>query len=502
MIQRSPAEAAAQEHDLIVIGGGIYGACLTLEAARRGLRPLLLERGDFGEATSWNSLRLLHGGLRYLQTFDLRRYWESVAERRWFCRTFPELVRPQECLMPLYGQGLKRPLIFGAALLIDDLLSRHRNVGVDRAGHLGRGRVLSVEDTIARFPLVDRRGLRGAGLWYDAGMVSSQRVLIEILRWACSLGATALNYVKAVELVKRKARIVGVRACDVIEGRTYRFTSGAVCNCAGPWSAELAADFDRPRPELFRPSLAFNVMLDRQPPSTSAVAVTPRRQGVHSPVFFVYPAFGRLLAGTVHLPWTGGTEQPAPREEDLEAFLADLNAALPGLDARREHVLRVFAGLLPATAPGRARLAVRPTIWDHAQSGGPLGLVSVAGVKFTTARLVAERTLRALGDGFGRLPVKEDARRPSSASGIDFDHPGASPFDAVSVRAMRRIVEEEAVVTIDDLLFRRTNWAIVERNLDGLRTRVAEALEWRGQTSPARQADGPSAPVRVQEIPA
>src|SRR5262245_12098444 len=120
MIRREPNAATQIQYDVIIIGGGIYGACMLLEAYRLGLRALLMERDDFGGATSWNSLRILHGGLRYLQTFDLPRFRQSVRERKWFCKNFPEYIRPLPCLMPLYGQGLKRPFILRTALAIND----------------------------------------------------------------------------------------------------------------------------------------------------------------------------------------------------------------------------------------------------------------------------------------------------------------------------------------------------------------------------------------------
>jgi glycerol-3-phosphate dehydrogenase len=483
VIARDPGAAATRDHDLVIVGGGIYGACLALEAAFRGLRPLLLERGDFGEATTWNSLRILHGGLRYLQTFDLQRFRESVRERRWFCRSFPELVQPQECVMPLYGEGLKRPFVFAAALLVNDLLSSDRNVGVSSARRLERGRVLNVAETVSRFPLVDRSGLRGAGLWYDARMLSSQRILIEILHWACSLGATALNYVEATGLVTHGTGTHAVHARDTIDGRSYTFASRAVCNCAGPWSTTLAATFDRPTPQLFIPSLAFNVLLDCVPPCTSAVAVAPRRPDeAAGPVYFLYPAFGRLLAGTVHVPWNGKNEDaPRPTEEQIQQFLTDLNAAVPGLNARPEQISGVLSGLLPATKKGTAHLSVRPAIWDHGRQGGPQGLVSVSGVKFTTARLVAEKTLALLADRMGWPRERRETQRPPSVNGIDLHHLCPSVFGPEEAAVLKQIVKDESIMTIDDLIFRRTNWAIGERDLGALRRRVSEATGWSGE---------------------
>ena len=483
MIRRDPDAAGGHEHDLIVVGGGIYGACLTLEAARRGLRPLLLERGDFGEATSWNSLRILHGGFRYLPRHDLQRFRQSVHERRWFCRTFPELVRPLECLMPLYGEGLKRPFLFGPALWLNDRLSSRRNRGVRPDRHLPGGRLLGVDETIQRFPSVIRQGLRGAGLWYDAAMINSQRILIEILRWACSLGATVLNYVEAVALEQHGGQVRGIRARDLVDGTDRLFAARVVCNCAGPWSAELAARFDRPVPALFRPSLAFNLLLDRDPPSAAAVAVAPRRSsgGTREPVYFLTPGFGRVVAGTVHLPWHGGIDRAQPGEEAIQRFLTDLNTAIPDLAVGREHVIRVFAGLLPATEHGSERLAARPLVWDHGCDGGPRGLVSVSGVKFTTARLVAEQTLRVLQPRLGALPPPGEGDRPEQVGGIDFDCAPASTFSPEQVQALTAIVRDEAVMSVDDLLLRRTSWGITACDVDGVRHRVIAALGWKGE---------------------
>ncbi|RPH57928.1 FAD-dependent oxidoreductase, partial [bacterium] len=164
VIDRDPDDAAAGSSDLLVIGGGMYGAVLALEAARRGISTLLLERGDFGRETTWSSLRILHGGLRYLQRLDLPRFRESVGERRWFLRCFPDLVEPLPCLMPLHdpprGGRLRRPGIFRFALRVNDLLARERA--------LPPGRLLSAAETVELFPGVDRAGLRGGALWYDA----------------------------------------------------------------------------------------------------------------------------------------------------------------------------------------------------------------------------------------------------------------------------------------------------------------------------------------------
>ncbi len=150
--ERALEALAAERYDLVIVGGGIYGVMVSLEAVRRGLHPLLLERSDFGAATSHNSLRIVHGGLRDLQRVDLRRYYECVQERRWFLQNFPDLVEPLPCLMPLYGQGLRRPWVFRVGLMLNAALSLRRNVGVAPSLRLPSGGMLSREETSAIFP--------------------------------------------------------------------------------------------------------------------------------------------------------------------------------------------------------------------------------------------------------------------------------------------------------------------------------------------------------------
>ncbi|MGH7544421.1 MAG: FAD-dependent oxidoreductase [Gemmatimonadota bacterium] len=449
MIGRDPVGAADGHHDLAVIGGGIYGISLALEATRRGLRPVLLERGDFGGGTTWNNLRIVHGGLRHLQRLDLRGARESMRERSWYLRTFPKLVRPLACLMPLYGHGLRRPLVLRAALGVNEALSADNRI-------LPAGRVLGPRETVERFPGVEADGLRGAALWYDAAMPDSPRLLIEMARWASVGGATLLNYVEATELLQPGGRVEGVRGVDALTGDALEFRADVVVNCAGPWSRRVAARLDRDIEELFRPSLAFNVLLDRAPLAEVALAVEPPRPG--SRTYFLSPWKGRVLAGTYHAPRPGGLADGPPEREWVRRFLEDLNAALPALELDESDLLRTFWGLLPVATPGTCRLTLREVIRDHGAMGGPAGLFSVSGVKFTTARKVAERVLERI---YGSSSPPEPSAPPPSPALLWEDFESVLRSDPVAARrVVDRVVEEEAVVALDDLLLRRTDWGL------------------------------------------
>ena len=476
-IHRDPAAAADRTFDLIVVGGGIYGVCVALESARRGLRPLLLERDDFGGATSWGSLRIVHGGLRYLQSLDLRRFRESVGERRWFLRNFPDLVRPLACLMPLYRTGSRKPWMLRAALGLNDLLALDRNRGLQPDQHLGGGRMVTPRRTIELFPMVDRQGLTGGGVWADAVMLSSERLLIELARWACGCGATALNYVEARDLVIEKGRVGGIEALDRVRDRAVRFRSDRVVNCAGPWCRSLATRLSGDIPHLFHPSLAFNLLLDRAPVAEAAVAVTPRRPG--APTYFVLPWKGRVFAGTSHWPWDRGVDRIEPSQEQLEVFLNDLNSAIPGLQVGAVDVLRVYSGIMPTSREGASKPASRPVFIRHDDHGGPKGLFSISGVKYTTARLVAQESIDRIAPEAPRRPL---ARRIPRDGGLGLD------LDAVRALIGRdehrlaahleAVVQDESVVHLDDLLLRRGDWGGDPGALADIAAHLCDLLPW------------------------
>jgi glycerol-3-phosphate dehydrogenase len=458
-LSRDPASAAHEPYDAVIIGGGIYGAMMSLVASLQGIRTLLVEQGDFGGETSYNSLRILHGGLRYLQTLDLPRFFESVGERHWFLRTFPDLTESLPCLMPLYGKGARRVPVLKVALALNDSLSRDRNQGVRPDRHLANGSVVSVAEVREHFSQVDTAGLQGGAAWYDGSMPDSQRIMVEILRWAVHEGATVLNYVEATELLKEFQGVAGIRAVDRLTGETYDYQATTVINAAGPWCRELAAQFDQDIPDLFKASIAWNALIDRPALSTHALAIAPKKPGART--YFLRPWKGRLLAGTIHDTWTASVQtRPMPNKAQINSCIEDLNQAIPGLGLSDREVLRIFSGLLPAAEAGTEKLAKREVIYEH-KSDGLKGLYSISGVKFTTARLVAEKTLRR---AFGKnrpIPSKEPNVMPPDGIGVQrgsVDYYWTpSPGDTTWLDKLRPLVADEAVCHLDDLVLRRTS---------------------------------------------
>lgn len=373
--------------ELVVIGGGVQGAATALMAAEAGRRVVLLEAGRFGGATSAAWFGILHGGLRYLQSLDIARLRASAAERRWWLARFPEATRTQPFLMPLYGAGLKRPAAFRAAFLAEAALTPGLRRGI------APGRVLSAAET-AKDPLVRPEGLRGGALWEEAVERAPGALLGSLIAAARAAGAECREGVSAARLIVEGGRVAGV---ETGEGAALR--APVVIDAAGPWAGRLAAEAgDVEARELFRPALGFNLVLDRPGPAGPALSVAPPGGG---PMLFLRSGSdGRLFAGTWYVPAAPASAPSAPVAAPaaaVAAFIEALNAACPGLDAAPGHVLAAPAGLLPAAASEGTDLLDRDILRDHGRAGGTQGLFTAIGVKFTTARRLAARVLRAAG---------------------------------------------------------------------------------------------------------
>lgn len=459
IIKRNPEAASQEKFDLIVIGGGIYGVMLALEAGLRDRSVLLLEKSDFGAATSYNSLRVIHGGLRDLQTLNLRRYWEFGRERRWFLEHFPDLVERLPVLVPLYQRGLLRTSLFRLAFGLDRVLLPRRDRELDGERSIPYGQVVSAADVKQRFPAVDDCGLKGGALWFDACIPDSQRLVMEALRCACGLGGTALNYMPATGLLTDAGRVVGVRARDRLRGADHEFAADMVVNAAGPWSREIADQFDQSVPELYRYSIAWNILFDRAALSDCALGVRPPISGAQ--IHFLLPWKDRLLAGTGHAPRDTKDERPQPSPGELRDHLDELNKAIPGLQVSQEDILHVYAGYLPVDDEEGGHLAKEDRFIDHAKRGGPHGLYSIGSSKLTAARSTADKVLSTI------LSDREvtSARRARfhalrSQRAVEqgaWRKRGLSIDDASRASALRQIIREESVYHLDDLMLRRTD---------------------------------------------
>jgi glycerol-3-phosphate dehydrogenase len=478
------ADLGRATYDVVVVGGGIFGALLHLEATRVGLHSVLVERGDFGAATSENSMRIVHGGLRYLQSLNVARSVESTRERQWYLGSLARLVTPLPCLLPIYERGRKRTSLLKLGLAANDAISAAVTHLDGSLGDVPRGEMLDARAARELAPGIPADGLAGAAVWHDLALRSPGRVIIEALKWAAELGGIALNYVVAHELLTSHGGVRGVVVADAGGQRSAELRARVVVNAAGPWAGELAAKWGAADERLAPLVAAWNVLLDRPALSTHAIALQDPAVPAGA-LKFATPLGGRLLVGTGYAPLHACDAAESIAESELDAFLAAVNRCVPSLEASRRDVLRVFCGVLPAVAPGSGV----PRARNQLSTRGPRGLFTVSGTKFTTARSAARRVLAAVrSSGVLRWPAVAPRDYPpcytTAADGLFRDEWTMLDVETRAA-ALARILAREAVEHLDDLVLRRTTLGDQPlRALAAARALCALDDRW------ARQADG------------
>ncbi len=405
-MKRDLTKLASKEYDLIIIGAGIYGAWAAWDATLRGLSVAIVDKGDFGGATSSNSLKIIHGGLRYLQHADFKRMRESIRERTTLMRVAPHLVHPLPCVMPTYGHGIKGREAMFCALALNDFVSLDRNFLDDPQKHLPGGSIFSKDKLLRILPGLDEEGLTGGALWYDCQIYNSERLLISLISGAVERGAEAANYARVESFLRDENRILGVRISDQTDGRSFKIRGKMVLNCSGPWINEtLGLLKNNISAEEFRLSKAMNLVVKRKLVRKFAAGVPSKRTFVDSDavlstgsrMLFLAPWRQYTLIGTTHLIYDGEPENFRISEKDVVEFLDEFNQAWPAMRVKREEIGFFYGGLLPADegldATGQAKITKHYKLVDHAEDFHLGGLISVLGVKFTTARDVAEKAI-------------------------------------------------------------------------------------------------------------
>ena len=209
-MQRDLTKLSQNVYDLLIVGGGIYGAGVARDASLRGLSVALVEKADFGCATSANSLKMIHGGLRYLQHGDFKRMRESIYDRRILMQIAPHLVHPLGVVVPTYGHGIKGKEVMTIALAINDIVSCDRNVGIDPHKHIPPGRTISKTECLQLLPGIDAKDLTGGAVFCDAQVYNSERLVLSFLRSAAQKNADLANYVEVIGFLQQGNCITGV----------------------------------------------------------------------------------------------------------------------------------------------------------------------------------------------------------------------------------------------------------------------------------------------------
>jgi glycerol-3-phosphate dehydrogenase len=372
-MKRVPEALAEDAFDLLILGGGITGAGVALDATLRGLRVALIDKGDFAGGTSSISSKLVHGGLRYLEQGDLRLVYEALHERALLLRNAPHLVHPLRFVLPFY-EGARIPgWKWRVGLSLYDLLAGRSTIR--------RSRPVGMAQLRHALPDLRPERLRGAAEYFDAQM-DDARLCLEVLQTAWHHGAVLANYVEAIAFERREGVINGVRVADRLGGREFPVRARQVLNATGPWvDGVCAMAGDTTGPHL-RPTKGVHLIVRDMGLDTALLLLHPR----DGRVFFVIPWMGKTLIGTTDTEADdpdGVTVTPEDLRYLLEGFNHHFRTALGPRD-----LLNHFAGLRPLLRARPAEPSSRSREFRVFRS--PSGLLSVAGGKYTTYRHMAE----------------------------------------------------------------------------------------------------------------
>jgi len=398
------ADLANARFDLVVIGAGINGSGIARDAALRGLRTLLLDKGDIGGGTTSWSTRLIHGGLRYLEHGEIGLVRESLRERERLLRLAPHLVRPLPLVIPVYRGDKRGTLLVKAGMVAYDALSFDKS--------LRRHRMLGRAEALRRVPGLDPTGLRGAAVYYDAQVEFAERLAVENALAATAAGASVLTYGEVERLVVVEGRIKGVMVRDRLKiGReVVDVWAKAVVNVAGPWVDQILAGVDhegeRPRP-LIGGTKGSHIVVGAFPGAPAdGLYVEARRDGRP---FFIIPWNDQYLIGTTDSRYLGDLDHVVVDDNEIEYLLAETNRVVPGAELTISDVHYSYAGVrpLPYQPDGvEGAISRRHQVIDHEVDGGPNGLFSVVGGKLTTYRELAAQVVDAVADRLGQSPIR------------------------------------------------------------------------------------------------
>ncbi|MEP7338791.1 MAG: glycerol-3-phosphate dehydrogenase [Acidobacteriota bacterium] len=384
--RRASLEKFKQEvFDVLIIGGGITGAGLALDAAARGLKVALVEKRDFAAGTSSRSTKLIHGGLRYLEHFDFSLVREALLERSVLTRIAPHLVEACPFVIPIYSDSRRNydhPLKMRAGLFLYDLLAGQHN--------FARHRRLGREEALRLAPQLDPEGLQGAFLYYD-GRTNDARLVIEIVKAANARGAAIANYARVESFLRNaNGKIIGVLLHDELSGEQIKLRAMVTINATGVWMEEtikLDGQNLNGLKKKIRPAKGIHLTVAADRLRVGAAWLIPSLTGHR--FYFVVPWEGRVNIGTTDTDYRGGKDSPQAETDEVIEILNAINSYFPDAQLEQSDVISAWAGLRPLITDADAKDTAAVSRKEEMIETDD-GLISIGGGKLTTYRVMAE----------------------------------------------------------------------------------------------------------------
>lgn len=538
MRQDTLNKLADEHYDLLVVGGGIFGATAVWEATQRGLKAALVEATDFSHGSSANSFKIIHGGIRYMQHLDIPRVLSSARERSAFLRVAPHLCKPLPIMIPTYGIGKLGMPFLGAGCIAFDTVTALRNVGIkDKSRQIPNSKFLSKEEVLEEFPQLDEPTLTGAVVFNDGRFYNPTRLVWAFIEAALKDGAVAANYLPATELILDGATVKGAKVRDQLSGQELEIKADCVLNTAGPWAERWLGDVTKGRYKsegVYSRDACFVVKRKFDSDYTLAVqgeSADPdallAREKRH---MFIAPWRDYTLIGVWHKVTDVKPEEVTVDDDELAMYITEINGTYPTLDLTVDDVVMWNAGLVPfgedQSSEENLSYGKRSNLIDHSKDEGIENFLTLIGLRYTMARGETEKALNLVQKKLRkpRCSYKSDFNRLHTAEFGDFEpfverlqsRAGDSladnvvdalahnygtyadrilesieqkpelaevyPNTTVTKAEVAFVVQEEMVETLSDLVFRRTDIASAghpgEATLNAVAAQLAELKSW------------------------
>ncbi len=387
-------------YDITIIGGGITGSAVAYEAASRGFSVALLEKSDFGVATSAATSKMIHGGLRYLANFEFAIVRESLKERRNLENIAPNLVYPIPFLFPLYKNSTDKKCIMEIGMILYDLLSYDKGITWDATKRIPPHRWLSTEKIIQLEPIVKREGLNGGLMYYDCTNLMPERLTLAFIKSAMKFGAEVSNYSKVEDFIHESDRVAGVIVRDLLNDKTVKIKSKMTINCCGPW-ADIILELASRKAGAQKINRAEGIHIITPKLTDKHVITAATSSGMH---FNILPWRGHSLIGTTDRAYKGHPDNYRVTKTSIEGFIAEINESFGRKDmVKYSDVTYAYGGLRPLVGDETKDVYAasrKYEIYDN-EKDGLKGLITVEGGKYTTSRNLAENVLKIVSKKFG-----------------------------------------------------------------------------------------------------
>ncbi|HHO77148.1 MAG TPA: glycerol-3-phosphate dehydrogenase/oxidase [Deltaproteobacteria bacterium] len=517
---RDIQKMSLKEYDVLIIGGGITGAFIAWDAALRGLRTALVDKGDFGAATSAATSKLIHGGLRYLKTLEVGLVRESLQERRIMEIIAPHLVYPVPFVFPAYGWGKRGLPAALSAMVFYDTLSYDRRWINDDDKKIPGHEKFSAEEILEMEPILAPEALKGGVIYYDCQMYNPERLTLEPILSAAEYGANVANYALVEDLIVSGDTIEGARVRDLLNDSMYEIKARVTVNASGPWADLLLGRIRGKKHHRLVRSKGIHIITRSLHKDHAIVLQT--LGGRH---FFILPWRGHSLIGTTDTAYKGSPDDFRVKRRDITDFLDEINKTVPAARLNESDVLFHYGGLRPIVEKETSvevevyDASRKYELYDHERDEGIKGFVTAIGGKYTTSRNMARQlvdiickklgceTLKCFthttplyGGEIGRFASFVDRSRKRKVRGLSDDiienlcrNYGSRYLDVIETvnkKYLERICEQfpdimaevpyaihkEMALSLCDVLFRRTGLCTLGNPGQNVIERVADIM--------------------------